>query len=328
MNITIIIGNGFDKNLGLNTSYKDFYKNYYIKQKTDNPIIEKMREEIRNYSNGNEKGKEIENWGDAEKEFGIFSNKCETSKQYVDCYENLHSELIKYLNTIVINGKEEFAVQLFNSIENISKKFRINQQDVIKIYFINLNYTNIIEKEIDKLKEFCKNNNSIQIVDSIKLHGDLYNEPIFGVADIGQVINKKIRDNLTTSFVKQIVKINCDELLVKNKNYVRARTVIDNSNGIYSFGWSFGDTDNILLRYIAQSVRKNRKFIFYSHNFVLRNLERKSYEEDLFNNFHNDFLKEKLKHFGGNNIEMGYINNNIISECHSPFDNLTNFYKV
>ena len=38
MNITFLIGNGFDLNLGLNTRYSDFYP-YFIEKSTENNMI-------------------------------------------------------------------------------------------------------------------------------------------------------------------------------------------------------------------------------------------------------------------------------------------------
>ena len=54
MNIVHIIGNGFDLNLDLKTSYKDFY-DYYIKINSKNEIIELLKREIKSNS---------ENWSD------------------------------------------------------------------------------------------------------------------------------------------------------------------------------------------------------------------------------------------------------------------------
>ena len=42
MKIVYLIGNGFDLNLGLKTSYRDFYKKY-IKQKSNSEIVENFK---------------------------------------------------------------------------------------------------------------------------------------------------------------------------------------------------------------------------------------------------------------------------------------------
>jgi len=45
MNITYILGNGFDLNIGLNTHYKDFY-DYYIEVSSNNKDINKLKDKI------------------------------------------------------------------------------------------------------------------------------------------------------------------------------------------------------------------------------------------------------------------------------------------
>ncbi|QZT37063.1 bacteriophage abortive infection AbiH family protein [Halosquirtibacter xylanolyticus] len=57
MNILYILGNGFDLQLGLKTSYNDFY-NYYTKLK-DNPSeeITKLRSSISNFISNEDSSK-------------------------------------------------------------------------------------------------------------------------------------------------------------------------------------------------------------------------------------------------------------------------------
>lgn len=45
MNITYLIGNGFDLNLGLKTRYRDFY-DYYVKQPSNDDLIKKFKNDL------------------------------------------------------------------------------------------------------------------------------------------------------------------------------------------------------------------------------------------------------------------------------------------
>jgi len=63
MNITFLIGNGFDRNLGLKTTYSDFIK-WYKKTPPKTDILKKFRE----YINDNE-----ELWSAAEEELGKYT---------------------------------------------------------------------------------------------------------------------------------------------------------------------------------------------------------------------------------------------------------------
>lgn len=64
MNVTLILGNGFDLNMGLPTSYSDFYK-YYLQ--VDSPKSTNLiKQEI---------GEKPRNWADLEKSLGEISKK-------------------------------------------------------------------------------------------------------------------------------------------------------------------------------------------------------------------------------------------------------------
>ena len=65
MNITFLIGNGFDRNLGLNTTYSDFTK-HYKSIETNNETIKQFRKDI-------DDDKEL--WFDAEIAMGKYTEK-------------------------------------------------------------------------------------------------------------------------------------------------------------------------------------------------------------------------------------------------------------
>lgn len=45
MNVTFLVGNGFDISAGLKTSYRDFYT-WYLSQSTDDPAVTKVKAHI------------------------------------------------------------------------------------------------------------------------------------------------------------------------------------------------------------------------------------------------------------------------------------------
>ncbi len=47
LNITYLIGNGFDRNMGLSTSFSDFLKEFLKEAEGDDPQIRKPKEDIR-----------------------------------------------------------------------------------------------------------------------------------------------------------------------------------------------------------------------------------------------------------------------------------------
>lgn len=63
MQILYIIGNGFDLNLDLKTSYNDFYK-YYETVESKNPNVQKLKEHI---------SKTYDSWADLELALGDYT---------------------------------------------------------------------------------------------------------------------------------------------------------------------------------------------------------------------------------------------------------------
>ena len=90
MNIVHIIGNGFDLNLDLKTSYKDFY-DYYIKINSKNEIIELLKREIKSNS---------ENWSDLELALGKFTSKIKTVDEFEVIRRDIILNLSNYLKVI------------------------------------------------------------------------------------------------------------------------------------------------------------------------------------------------------------------------------------
>lgn len=109
MKVTFLIGNGFDLNLGLRTTYKSFYENY----------IEMLESESKNanvlYKNISEN---IENWVDFETRLGLFTfpensmekrNLIKQAKQFSTENEHIEDEV----DVEVGNGELELALAQF-----------------------------------------------------------------------------------------------------------------------------------------------------------------------------------------------------------------------
>ncbi len=102
MQILYIIGNGFDLNLGLETSYNHFYT-YYNTVKSDNKNVQKLKENI---------SKTYNSWSDLELELGNYTQ---------------HLENIEELDEILFDIGEELSIYL-KLEENKLKKIEFDQQ--------------------------------------------------------------------------------------------------------------------------------------------------------------------------------------------------------
>ena len=254
MNLTIIFGNGFDKNLGLNTTYPDFYNWLGENQKKESDEI---------YCNIKEKP---ENWSDLELALGkyTFDNEIMPDK-FEESYENLIEDLNEYL--LLEQGKlgtefsiDESITELFYSIEkNLVETGQNKNSQIIRRYlsqptdvnFVTFNYTDTVEKTMG-YKKFIVNKDGNEVLvnlqNPIHVHGRLNSSMVLGVND-------------ETQFKSEIFDNDFPEFFVKNKNLTDhvnstelelALEVIDSSDIIFLFGVSLGDTDKVYWEKIAK----------------------------------------------------------------------------
>ena len=89
MNITFLIGNGFDRNLGLDTNYSDFIKVY---KKSD--VNTQILKDFRTFIDENQ-----ELWSSAELAFGIYTREFASGKgaQFSECQDDFCQCLANYL---------------------------------------------------------------------------------------------------------------------------------------------------------------------------------------------------------------------------------------
>ena len=98
MQVTFLVGNGFDLNAGLRTRFSDFFKVYCEETANDTPVIKKFKEEI---------GTNVELWSDFEKQMGAYTSKVTKDipeegklsiEDYYTCIDDFRNKFIIYLN--------------------------------------------------------------------------------------------------------------------------------------------------------------------------------------------------------------------------------------
>ncbi len=94
MNIVYIIGNGFDLNIGMKTSNKDFYK-YYKSIHSESSLVNKLKKDI---------SSNYETWSDLESGIGNYTEKIESIEDFDELFDNLRDELSNYIK----RQEEEF----------------------------------------------------------------------------------------------------------------------------------------------------------------------------------------------------------------------------
>ena len=91
MNVLYILGNGFDKAQGMNTSYPEFYAYLQsISSPKDSRLLSILKQDIKS---------NIELWSDMEEALGKFTDKAQTLEEFVNFYFELSEHLQDYLKT-------------------------------------------------------------------------------------------------------------------------------------------------------------------------------------------------------------------------------------
>ena len=270
MQILYIIGNGFDLNLGLKTSYNDFYQ-YYKTVESDNVNVQRLKKNI---------SKSYESWADLELALGNYTEHLEKIEELDDILLDIGEKLLKYLQieedkleNFEINQRKFFDYLCFPEnlflpadkelLTGIKSKWK-NHQWNLNIY--TFNYTSVIEKIFgDRQKNVLLaqhgNNIPIQLGEIKHIHGYLENSMVIGVNDISQIKNESFHNN--RDILESIVKSECNR--ANRSNIDRQLTnKINTANLICIFGSSIGETDNKWWELIGERLKSDCHLIIFS----------------------------------------------------------------
>lgn len=276
MNITFIIGNGFDLQLGIKSKYSDFLDEYTKELSDDTISIKKFKRYLC-------QAKNRELWSDAEAAMGNylgeFSNG--TLTQYTEHILDFETKMIEYLeqqqNRCVFKDSrrisgvfKDFLLNSFSDILNRRGK-EINAYGNTNniINFISFNYTNLLEELIlrivndKKIIRSRRNTYLDQIGNIYHVHGTLSSQIIMGVNDELQ-LNSSGGVTLTPQLRSQLIKPIMNNL--SNHNWdVPAKEVIKISDIILIYGVSFGKTDALWWEELNKWIKanKNHKLIVF-----------------------------------------------------------------
>lgn len=293
MNITLIIGNGFDLNLGLPTSYSHFYP-YYLLEQTER-IIQKELEE------------NLSDWADLEMQLGKISIKYSDPRRYTDDIDNVADKLTNYLNEvnrIKIPELYQISETVYEDLCNFTHYLDIPQKnemdqfiqslpssEEINLNILTFNYTYIFERiftfwkkrpQIGKIKEFH----------IYHIHQQLDESGILlGVNDPSQIANASFRDdfNVKAAIVKPFINSTYQSGIDK-----ACQETIRKSHILILFGTSLGMTDQCWWDFIGQSLLSGKQRLVYcpfdnEHITQTSKILRKNYNLS-------DFVVQKLRY--------------------------------
>lgn len=251
MNITFLIGNGFDLNLGMKTKYEDFY-NYYKTQESSSNLVKSLKNEL---------AEKHENWADLEMALGEYTKKINSADEFETIYEDIRDSLAQYINNeenkynLDSTQKETLRLNLIspkkfllpadqNTLVDYKNKWDSHNWNVRVISF---NYT----KTLENLLGFGNANlnmgnhhgsRTVTLNEFEHIHGFANDRMILGVNDKSQIANVNFHNHIAVT--NALVKPDCNRVH-KLLHEQRCQSLIENSNLICLFGLSMGDTDKL-----------------------------------------------------------------------------------
>lgn len=241
-NTCIIIGNGFDINLGLPTSYTDFVKSAHFDDmvKRGNELAKYLKSKF-----------ELQNWIDIENELKTYSLE-RSDASFKSNYELLIFALINYLNELDYSmmKPDSAAYRLIESISETCDNFNI----------LDYNYTKSIEILLrNKLIDESTIKNSL-----IKVHGEAAkNDIIFGVEDGASIKPEHVF--LCKAYPRYYKALNF-------------HSIFTNAKRIIFFGHSLGETDYTYFHELFRDSCQDGSS--YSHKIVNKTFDFIYYKEE------------------------------------------------
>jgi hypothetical protein len=242
-----IIGNGFDLDLGLKTSYADFIESdefkELIKPSTDCSFAKYL----------NEKYRENYKWMDVENELKIYINNIynKNGTAFKQEFNLIKKSLREYLNKVTLNEKINYN----SNAARICNKILTDLKNNIEVRVVNFNYTNTL---LSIVKKINSDNVSVKVetekIIYLNPHGEIQNGIVFGIEDGALLDNKKDFLYLTKGADPNHVYSDWHESYFK-------------SNEITVFGHSLGDSDfdsfAPLFSYLVSSRDSKKKLNLY-----------------------------------------------------------------
>lgn len=275
INITFMLGNGFDIQQGLNTRYTDFY-NSKIKQVGDNKVNNIFYKEAY---------KDIEKWSDFEWQLGEFTKNDyvylsdEEQELFFDDLDDVINDLVDYLqeeegqfafdeeviNKTMLNTLNTFHKELA-PIEYEAMNSRLRNESSVVFNFISFNYTDTISKFVstvtDKRHRFFGQGYDSAINQPVYVHGSHDYHVVLGVDNANQLNSDMFSEREMNELMKfSIIKEARDGRLEKSLN------IVSNSSVIVIFGMALGETDKSWWQAVGEWLKKSTNNWLVIHSY-------------------------------------------------------------
>ncbi len=290
MNITHIIGNGFDINQGIPTSYANFYE-YYLQlvPKDDDPEVVKAFR-VKLYNNLLEHRTDL--WSDMEIALGKVTEEYNSAEDYNTVYMDVYNHLMEYIDyayrysdvakfdnptkTLYQDLMKPWLHLTPSEIEDFDKLFvRINDN---RVRILSFNYTDTFNRISDsgKLTEGgvlgLETSMTYHFDGCLHIHHDIKNRNIvLGVDNVDQIANKKLAadESVRDLLVKPQTNSNLGTTIDR-----QCREVIAQSGIISIYGVSLGKTDQTWWKEIGKRIKvdNNVRILYFTYEKEIKQL--------------------------------------------------------
>lgn len=316
MNIVFLIGNGFDINLGMKTSYADFYDEYTSIYINPSEPVKQLMDNIAQYKDNNL-------WADLEKGLGVYTENIEDVNELREVYFHLNEALMTYLSFqdlddkyLTPNAVSKLRKDLFSPQQYFCERLR---QDIVRfmnpggtvqdnVHIITFNYTKTIEMILEAGKYSLpvdlgiKNTSgSKRVLQSIHhIHGTLSDtEVIMGVNDVSQIKNEQLAKDPSAKsmLIKPETTVNRGDLLDD-----KCENIMNHADMYCLFGLSLGETDQKwwdLLK--ARFNSSGAHIIYYAHD-----KRSAKHQQDLWD-MEREYRDMLLDKFTGKHVDMAAL---------------------
>lgn len=266
MNITFMIGNGFDLRLGLKTRFTDMYEGYTALPSAS-AAIRKFKEMLK------ADAPSYKTWGDFEMAMAQKAKAFDEENDFIECLRDfklymvshLENEQKLFLHRMAV-GKDTKSYCM-NEATNSIKKFyaglrpntinefaRLGVNNDPNYNFISFNYTQVFDNVLSPFMGRVT-----------YIHGKLGADVVLGVDNLAQV--KDLPYQPTRRFARSFIKPEF------NKDYDNARlalaeNIIDSSDIICIYGMSLGESDLSWTKRLKNWLiaNKNHHLVYFVHD--------------------------------------------------------------
>ena len=281
MNITFLVGNGFDVRMGIKSGYKDV-EDHYCSLSDKPEVICKFQNEIRNSGRY---------WSNFETAMGKYTGKFGENELniYRTCMDDFTTELYQYLESeeakidfnlckskiaeVFVNAMTHYNAELGKKYQFEIARIIQSRQEPLTFNFISFNYTSILDKclglTFDKspIGQHKSGNGAYSHYvnqNVIHVHGRIPDSIVMGVDNDSQIANPIWAKNkrFGDCYIKPAINARDGNLADED-----ADKLINESTLIYIFGMSLGETDKTWWKKLGIWLEKpDHRLIIYGHN--------------------------------------------------------------